>query len=112
MHLHGHDMWVLNSGPGQWDGVSIVNPQNPQRRDTQNVAPFGYMVMQYNTDNPGAWAFHCHIAFHLSQGLFQTYLERPQDIKKLRVPEITRRSCREWNAYTSKNVVDQIDSGL
>ena len=69
MHIHGHDMYVLHEGPGQWNG-DITNPQNPQRRDTQNLIPNGHMVLQFDTDNPGAWPFHCHIAWHLSQVLF------------------------------------------
>lgn len=65
MHLHGHDMWVLNDGPEQWDGT-IINPENPQRRDTQSLSPHGHIVFQYNLDNPGVWLLHCHIAWHLS----------------------------------------------
>ncbi len=112
MHLHGHEMWVLASGPGQWDGSSIVNPQNPQRRDVHNLSPFGYMVMQYNADNPGTWAFHCHVAFHLSQGLFMTFMERPEEITQQQIPQVMKQTCTDWDAYTSKNVVDQIDSGV
>lgn len=65
IHLHGHNMQVLHEGPGRWDG-SIVRPFNPQRRDTQMLRAFGHMVIQYETDNPGAWALHCHIAWHVS----------------------------------------------
>ena len=32
MHLHGHNMEILHEGPGNWDGSSITNPSNPQRR--------------------------------------------------------------------------------
>jgi hypothetical protein len=70
------------------------------------------MVMQYNADNPGTWAFHCHIAFHLSQGLFMTFMERPFDIPNQQIPNIMAETCTDWNAFTNKNVVDQIDSGL
>lgn len=112
MHLHGHDMWVLSSGPGQWDGETIVNPQNPQRRDTHNLSPFGHMVLQYNADNPGTWAFHCHIAFHLSQGLFQTYMERPLDINQSQIPMVMEQTCRDWNTWSKSHVVEQISSGL
>ena len=66
MHLHGHEYWVLNEGNDQWDGSTIINPSNPLRRDTHNLRPNGYMVLQYNADNPGVWPFHCHIAWHLS----------------------------------------------
>ena len=112
MHLHGHDFYVLHYGAGPWDGVSITRPENPQRRDTQNMAGFGHLVLQFDADNPGTWPFHCHIAFHLSQGLFMTFMERPADINELQIPQVMPQTCTDWNAYTSKNVVAQIDSGL
>ncbi|GAB7355300.1 hypothetical protein MBLNU459_g5835t3 [Dothideomycetes sp. NU459] len=58
MHIHGHDMYVLYSGLVPWDGT-IYNTANPQRRDTHNLAPKGYMVMQFDANNPGVWPFHC-----------------------------------------------------
>ncbi|KAK4985195.1 hypothetical protein LTR28_002200, partial [Elasticomyces elasticus] len=41
MHIHGHNMQVLAQGLGSWDGTTIVNPSNPQRRDTQLIQPNG-----------------------------------------------------------------------
>jgi len=58
MHLHGHTMSILNTGVGQWDG-SIVNPNNPQRRDVQQLVVGGFLVVQFDLDNPGIWPFHC-----------------------------------------------------
>ena len=66
MHFHGHEMYILHEGEGFWDGVSITNPQNPQRRDSQMLRPSGHIVVQYDANNPGVWPFHCHIAWHLS----------------------------------------------
>lgn len=66
MHLHGHNMYILHEGDGYWDGHSITNLQNPQRRDVQMLRPGGHIVAQYDADNPGVWPFHCHIAWHLS----------------------------------------------
>lgn len=57
MHLHGHNMYVLNSGTGSWDGT-VVNPQNPMRRDVQLLVPNGFIVVQIDADNPGVWPFH------------------------------------------------------
>ena len=54
MHYHGHNMFVLAEGEGEWDG-KIVNPSNPQRRDVQMVRANGHMVVQWFQDNPGAW---------------------------------------------------------
>lgn len=111
MHLHGHNFFVLSSGPGVWDGT-IVNPNNPQRRDVQMLEAGGYVVLQMTSDNPGAWPLHCHVAWHVSAGLYITVLERPDDIKKLRIPSVVAQTCRDWAAFTGKHVVDQIDSGL
>lgn len=69
MHLHGHNMFVLAEGPGTWDGT-VINPRNPQRRDVQLLQKEGYIVVQIDADNPGVWPFHCHIAWHVSGGLY------------------------------------------
>lgn len=112
MHLHGHDMYILHAGPGQWDGVSITNPSNPQRRDTQNLAPFGHIAIQYDADNPGTWPFHCHIGWHLAQGLYMTFMEKPTEINQREIPDVMAQTCRDWDTWTSRNMVMQIDSGL
>jgi len=114
MHLHGHNMFILHQGTGSWDGVSITNPNNPQRRDVQLLPPGGHIVWQINADNPGVWPFHCHIAWHVSAGLYANILERPADIQLNRqpIPQVLAQTCRDWAAYTGVDVVDQIDSGL
>ncbi|MCJ1286660.1 hypothetical protein MMC26_006006 [Xylographa opegraphella] len=98
MHLHGHNMYILHDGDGYWDGHSITNPQNPQRRDTQMLRPGGYIVAQYDADNPG--------------GLYMNILERPNDLTSMKIPNIIQETCRAWDIYSAHNVVDQIDSGL
>ena len=116
MHLHGHNVEVLNVGFGPWDGT-IVRQNNPQRRDVQLMPPGSpsspsHMVIQWNQDNPGVWPFHCHIAWHLSAGLYLNVLERPGDIKNYgQIPGIVSQKCNGWNQYTQRNVVGQIDDG-
>jgi len=117
MHLHGHNMYVLASGVGQWDGT-VTNPSNPQRRDVHILEAAldannpGYMVLQFEQDNPGVWPLHCHIAWHVSAGLYVNVLERPEDIANSRLPGVVAQTCRDWATWTGNNVVDQIDSGL
>jgi hypothetical protein len=111
LHLHGHNFWVLADGVGEWDGT-IVNAKNPQRRDTQLVQPGGYLVLEYVTDNPGVWAFHCHIAWHASQGFFSQLMEQPRAIEDISFPAQSAQTCRDWATWGSHNVVDEIDSGL
>lgn len=113
MHLHGHNMQILSEGLGNWDGTTIVNAANPQRRDVQMVRAGGHFVFQFQLDNPGVWPFHCHIAWHVSGGLYANILERPADIQKQgQVPMVLQQTCDAWMAWTNRNVVDQIDSGL
>ncbi|RDL30136.1 Uncharacterized protein BP5553_10414 [Venustampulla echinocandica] len=112
IHLHGHNYFILAEGKGTWDGQTIVRPENPQRRDVHLLQANGYMVLQITADNPGTWPLHCHIAWHVSGGLYVTVLERPADIDNLQIPSIMAQSCRDWGAFTNTAIVDQIDSGL
>jgi FtsP/CotA-like multicopper oxidase with cupredoxin domain len=62
MHLHGHSFQVVAEGPGAWDGKTIQgDPQNPLRRDTHMQRRYGHLVIQFTTDNPGIWSYHCHM---------------------------------------------------
>ncbi|KAH0538587.1 hypothetical protein FGG08_004837 [Glutinoglossum americanum] len=111
MHLHGHNMFLLHEGPGAWDGVTITNPDNPARRDTHLLQALGHFAMQITADNPGVWPFHCHIAWHLSGGLYINVMERPADISEMEIPDVMAQTCRDWAAYTNTTVVSQIDAG-
>jgi FtsP/CotA-like multicopper oxidase with cupredoxin domain len=107
MHLHGHDFNVLASGFGNWTGA-ITNGARTVVRDTFGLPPFGggpvpglpsYAVIQYKQDNPGVWPFHCHIAFHVSQGLYINIVEKPDEIT-YQVPRSIKQGCREYNDWT------------
>lgn len=117
MHLHGHDFWVLEEGFGTWDGT-VTNANNPARRDVhfvQKAQDFNtpsYAVYQYELDNPGVWPFHCHIAWHVSSGLYVNLIERPEEIKNINIPSEITDTCNSWAQWSSDHFVDQIDSGL
>lgn len=118
MHMHGHNMYILAAGTGTWDGT-VVNSQNTQRRDVQLLpngvsdSEPGYIVVQLDSDNPGVWPFHCHIAWHVSAGLYVNLLERPQDVQnEMQIPSISAQTCRDWSAWTGDHIPDEIDSGL
>lgn len=61
MHLHGHDFQVT-----EIDG----KPVSGARRDTVLVPPGGTTKIQFDANNPGIWAYHCHIIYHLASGMF------------------------------------------
>ena len=45
-----------------------LNSTTP-RMDTILVPAGGYVVIQFRSDNPGYWFFHCHIQEHLLEGM-------------------------------------------
>lgn len=59
MHLHGHDVRPVF---GSRLGV---------RKDTVLVPPMGELAVEWLADNPGAWAFHCHNAYHAESGMMR-----------------------------------------
>ncbi|KAF5727566.1 L-ascorbate oxidase-like [Tripterygium wilfordii] len=76
-HLHGHDFWVLGYGEGKFrDGdEKKFNLKNPPLRNTAVIFPFGWTALRFVTDNPGVWAFHCHIEPHLHMGMGVVFAE-------------------------------------
>lgn len=113
MHLHSMLMYMLHEGnTTTWDGT-IVNAENPQRRDVQQIQAFGHLAFQFDADdNPGAWPFHCHIAWHASLGFFSTFVIQPEKIKEYKIPQEALQVCEDWDYWTKSHVPDQIDSGL
>ena len=60
--------------------------------------------MAFKADNPGAWLIHCHIAFHIAEGLGIQILERPSDANKLwpkggAVLNEIERVCHNWDTW-------------
>ncbi|KAF7561386.1 hypothetical protein G7046_g2763 [Stylonectria norvegica] len=112
MHLHGFNMYILHEGNGTWNGT-IINPDNPLRRDVFIVRGNGHLVMQFDAaDNPGVWPFHCHIAWHVSAGFFTQFLTMPGAVEKLQIPNVVAETCRQWGYWSETNIPAQIDSGL
>ena len=60
MHLHGHHFQVVGI-----DGRRFPGPV----RDTVAVAPMREVVIAFDADNPGIWAFHCHHLYHMAAGM-------------------------------------------
>lgn len=77
-HLHGHDFWVLGYGEGKFDpkrDESKLNLKNPPLRNTAVIFPYGWTALRFVADNPGVWAFHCHIEPHLHMGMGVIFAE-------------------------------------
>lgn len=71
-HMHGHVFWVLDSSPTgyfNWSTYDSIDTTNPVRRDTVTVQQYGWVLIRFVNDNPGLWALHCHIVWHLEAGM-------------------------------------------
>ncbi|KAL2758189.1 hypothetical protein ACRALDRAFT_2025823 [Sodiomyces alcalophilus JCM 7366] len=115
MHLHGHDTMLLGVGPGEFNAAnhtSLLNFDNPTRRDVVQMPGRSWIAIAWKTDNPGVHLLHCHIAWHVSQGLSVQFLERgPEIADTVDIDEIAP-NCDAWRAYEATAVYQKHDSGL
>ncbi|KIY35982.1 Cu-oxidase [Cryptococcus gattii E566] len=108
-HLHGNEIQLLARGTGSLSLDDLphinLNLDNPLRKDTFWMEGGSWVVMRLVTDNPGVWALHCHIGWHLAKGkvgddvIFPTNLVtncsaqlavvvvQPQEIEQIRWPQ-------------------------
>jgi FtsP/CotA-like multicopper oxidase with cupredoxin domain len=63
MHLHGHEFQVVEIDGQAFSGAV---------RDTVLVPPGRRVVVAFDANNPGLWALHCHLLYHLAAGMFTT----------------------------------------
>jgi CopA family copper-resistance protein len=66
IHLHGHFFEVVQGAP----------PGQRPLKHTVIVAPGGKVSWDF-TANPGDWAFHCHMLYHMEAGMMQAFAVRP-----------------------------------
>jgi FtsP/CotA-like multicopper oxidase with cupredoxin domain len=60
MHLHGHYFRIVAIDGKRFRGAL---------RDTVLVPPAAAVTIQFDADNPGSWAFHCHHLYHMNAGM-------------------------------------------
>ncbi|XP_057969900.1 L-ascorbate oxidase [Malania oleifera] len=85
-HLHGHDFWVLGYGLGKFDKARDPEKYNlvdPIMKNTVAVHPYGWTALRFRADNPGVWAFHCHIESHFYMGMGVVFEEGIEKVGKL-----------------------------
>lgn len=67
IHLHGHFFELVTGGPAGHQPL----------KHTVNVLPGGKVTFDLTADNPGDWAFHCHMLMHMHAGMFNVVTVRP-----------------------------------
>jgi len=113
--MHGNVLRILTTGNGSWDqNISSLNFDNPMRRDTFMIPAGGYAILAFQTDNPGIWLMHCHIAWHASEGLVTTAIVRRADITVSEGTQtVIQDQCRDWTTYyETQRAYEMVGSGL
>jgi FtsP/CotA-like multicopper oxidase with cupredoxin domain len=116
-HLHGYKFSVLAQGHGQPPLTSVgavidreslsplydtLDLTNPLRRDTATVEGYGWILLRVVADNPGQWAFHCHVSWHAEAGLLMQLLTNTDGLVDMQIPQANRDLC----------AADGIDKGM
>ncbi len=63
------------------------------RRDTLTIEPYSWSLIRFVADNPGLWALHCHIAWHMEAGLMMQFMSRPNVLKTMSIPQEVKNLC-------------------
>ncbi|KUJ08596.1 uncharacterized protein LY89DRAFT_701877 [Mollisia scopiformis] len=119
-HLHGHNFQAIARSvedAGTFDATNATQtdyPATPMRRDTFVLRPSGYIVLRFQADNPGVWLFHCHIEWHVDQGLMVTMVEAPLQLQQsLTIPQDHIDACQvggvPYLGNAAGNTVDVLD---
>jgi laccase len=66
MHLHGHNMFVLAQGNGNYNATRDVQRYNlvdPPVRNTVQVPGLGWTAIRFVADNPGMYNFSWPVSY-------------------------------------------------
>jgi hypothetical protein len=75
LHMHGHNIWVVDSFPKNQTTPSL--PTRPVLQgDTFLVTSTMAFRFIFVADNPGVWIFHCHIDWHLLEGMAMVFVTK------------------------------------
>ncbi|KAJ2775380.1 ferroxidase fet3 [Coemansia nantahalensis] len=108
-HLHGHSFFIMVRGTVDQNPANRLTPEkrtSPMRRDTITIPPMAYAIVRFRADNPGIWLFHCHMEFHMEQGLALTFVEAPyRIIANTTRPDQYKRNCDLMGIPNSGNAM-------
>lgn len=126
-HLHGHIFQLVERERGYDDAIGEGPhpfdpedhnpfPDYPMMRDTVYVNPQSSIVLRFKADNPGVWFFHCHIDWHLKQGLALLLIEAPEEMQNTESQQLTdnhKQVCENvglsWEGNAAGNTNDFLD---
>lgn len=123
-HLHGHAFQLIERDVARDDDqtplifdvdANHTFPAYPMRRDTIYCRPQSNFVIRFKSDNPGVWMFHCHIEWHLTQGLAIVLIEDPLTVQSTVSQQLTlnhEAGCKAVGVSTVGNAAGFSDDYL
>lgn len=125
-HLHGHVFQTIirdkeydadeGLDPVAFDPDNHDDyPEYPMLRDTIYLRGQSNFVIRFKADNPGVWLFHCHIEWHLLQGLNIVLVEDPLSLQSNDTQQLTANMldvCANSNISTKGNAADNYENFL
>jgi FtsP/CotA-like multicopper oxidase with cupredoxin domain len=60
-----------------WHGLRVLE-EGRRMTDVVELLPASMKVADLRADNPGTWLFHCHVAEHMTEGMFARMVVRPR----------------------------------
>ncbi|KAJ3069073.1 hypothetical protein HDU98_007844 [Podochytrium sp. JEL0797] len=71
--------------------------------ETSNTGTwFGYTIVRFVADNPGVWLMHCHIAWHMTNGLAITFVESLEEFGSIEKPAQVDSTCEAFDQFTAR----------
>ncbi len=93
------------------DGPTLKG-NNPTRRDTTMLPAWGWLVVAYTTNNPGAWLFHCPHRLARVRGLQHTVPRAVDGHPHGHGPEHPDSQLQQLDSYYPTDPFQQDDSGI
>ena len=100
-HLHGHQFWIMATGASgvfNWAQYPAINANgttgNLMRRDTMTLDAYGWALIRFEANNPGLWALHCHISWHMEAGLLMQFQTRTDILDTWTIPTDVLALCK------------------
>ncbi|TPX45133.1 hypothetical protein SeLEV6574_g04071 [Synchytrium endobioticum] len=86
-HLHGQSFFITGHGRTAADNVTSAqvaagtNLEGAAYRDSLWIPVNEWFALRFKADNPGVWAFHCHVEFHLLTGMAINFVVGAKEIR-------------------------------
>ncbi|CAF1192475.1 unnamed protein product [Adineta steineri] len=100
-HLHGHNFWIVSTS--DYPEAETLYFGDYSIRDTVSVPAGGWAKIRFFADNPGAWFFHCHIEWHMADGLATALIVAPEQLltNGYTIPQSGQKQCEALQRFNT-----------